>query len=64
VGVDLVMGLPRANAREEEEVVIPGGGGVGYDKEGAVRWRIDCARAPVWYVDVVAVGGTQCVGGT
>lgn len=30
-------GVPRANAREEEEVLNPGGGGVGYELEGAVR---------------------------
>jgi len=29
MGADLVTGLPRANASEEEDVVIPGGGGVG-----------------------------------
>lgn len=34
-------GAPRANASEEEEVVIPGGGGVGYEAEGDVRWNND-----------------------
>lgn len=36
-GVGFGTGSPRANAREEEEDVIPGGGGVGYDMDGTVR---------------------------
>lgn len=37
-------GSLRAMANDEEDDLIPGGGGVGYAAEGAVCWYTDCAN--------------------
>ena len=49
-GAGFGAGRPRAKAREDDEELIPGGGGVGYAVDGAaVCWKTLCANGVVWY---------------
>lgn len=40
-GGGLRTGSPRAKARDDDEELIPGGGGVGYAVDGELCWRRD-----------------------
>lgn len=38
------IGSSSACAREEDDVLMPGGGGVGYAVDGAECWKTECAK--------------------
>ena len=55
-------GSPRAPAREDEELPMLGGGGVGYEEDGIECCRTDCANGVDWYADGCAYDGDHAGG--